>query len=197
MKLILTSAAVILASIAFTPRANAQLVDVDFSFNGAYGGTVTGELLGLNANGTSAPTDVIIFSGTSENSQSATSTFTPAVPFDFGAENPVQNGKFTLVNGTVTDVVGGFQITENSVDQIALQLDFGNGGGGAGQNDGVNELVDNATQFYAENAGGFGGVTFGTATPAVVPEPSAHALALLGAGVFAMLVAIRRQRAKA
>jgi hypothetical protein len=201
MKLILTTAAVILAGLAFTQRASAQdLVNVDFSLGSIYGGTITGELVGLQDNATSAPTDVLILSGTTKTKYGPVQSFPETLPFDFGTYTPTQTGEFTLVNGVVTNIVGGFQISESTPDQAAiLQLNYGMGGGGTGTH-GNNELSVTTTNpdssFVALNEGyGFNGVLYSQATPDAVPEPSAYALTLLGLGALAMLK-LRRQRAK-
>jgi hypothetical protein len=203
MKLILTTAAIILAGLGFTPRANAQtLVDVDFSMGNLFGGGVTGELVGLNANGTLAPTDVILFTATEFIKETGqTRPFPETLPFDFSAYNSTsQSGEFTLVNGVVTAVDGsGFQISETTgTDQVTLL--FGAGVSGVSPENATNSLTETnpgTSGFFDTNPYGYNGVVFSAGTPDVAaPEPSTYALALLGLG-FLVMLKIRRQRAKA
>ena len=153
---------------------------------------MTGELVGLQANGTSAPTDVILFSGVADPHEGNNiETFSEPLPFDFNQYNPTQSGEFTLVNGSVTAIGStGFQISENTLDQVTIDFVFGSG---------MNKVTETGTNssFLAENGFGANGVFYSAGTPDVAaPEPSTYALALLGLGLLAMLK-IRRQRSKA
>ena len=193
MKLVLTTAAVILAGLVLTPRANAQaLVDVDFSMGNLCGGGVTGELVGLQANGTSAPTDVILFTATEYIKETGqTRPFPETLPFDFSAYNPTQSGEFTLVNGS------GFQISETTgTDQVTLL--FGAGVSGVSPEYATNSLTETnpgTSGFFDTNPYGYNGIVFSAGTPDAVPEPSTYAMALLGLGLFAMLTIRRRYKA--
>ena len=171
-----TSPLAILAALALTmPMASAE--DFDFTFTGTIysPGTVTGELIGLSPDGTSSPTDVILFS----NSDGIKDGDLYAMGWFNYAQSP---NTFTVVNNTIT--AEDFTLfSANTNGYLALGLHFD----GA-----VFNLVDNAlTDQQTGNVDGVDGVTF---TPVDVPEPASFGIFLLGALISS--VGGRRSRQK-
>jgi hypothetical protein len=152
-------------------------LNFDFSFTDTVGntsGTVTGEIIGLADNGTSAATDLVIDGYPAGLSLSA-------VPWDI-----FNDGAWFIVGNSFT-VSGGEIIAANFFDSGPGEAIF------SLDNLGFNTLEDNGLPpNVTENAGGFAGVTY-TAVPAVVPTPEPVSIALLLSGLFGLRL-IRRRR---
>ncbi len=154
--------------------ADAKVLDFKFSFsdNGSQGfifetpGTVTGEIIGLIDNATSAATAVFI------DSAPAALGFSLATPYDTTQNGYVVSNSFTVSNGRI--VADSYDVNG------AVALIFALGGS-------VN-YVEGPTGRTTGNFDGLAGVTF-----TAVPENSTWVLALVGfAGVG--LVSCRRAR---
>ena len=154
----------VLAILAALAVQTAHAEDFDFTFStpatsdytggGLTPGTVTGELVGLSANGTSTPTDVLLFSNPDH-----------IVNGDLFAQgwflDDPSDTSFTVSNGTVT--AEDFTLfSANTNEQLTLGLPPQ----GAGYNLLINYIYDLGTGNFA----GLDGVTF---TPVDVPEPAA------------------------
>jgi hypothetical protein len=155
------SALAFLAALAFAPAAQAE--DFYFSFSGGPGspGTVTGELIGLSANGNSTPTDVLLLSNTDEVQNGNL--------FAMGRFNySATRNSFTVANGVIT--AEDFTLfSANTDDFFSLGLHFG----------GVafNLLYDALTDLQTGNASGVDGVSF---SPVDMPEPGSFSTFLVG-----------------
>jgi len=163
----------------------AQSVNFLFSEN-VSGGTITGEIVGLTANATSTPTNILIFSQPAGYADS-----TGGGPLDLGALGygyGTTDNTFTVNSsgqiiaadaGIYRNVAGGYQGYAFNVTSASLGLSNANG---------VFE-ANSLGQFTQTNAntGGFGGVTY---TP--VPEPrQTMAIFLL---IAIVLFAVRKFR---
>ena len=176
MKLV-TLAAVSIAAISITSLAHAT--DFHFSFSNSTGnvsGTVQGEILGLVNNATSSATDVII------TSVPVGLGPLPGTPFSGAAYAASYGGivalnSFTVTNNLITGAV--YQITNGYLD-INLQPGPGSPF--------YNSLTSSDGATFVENQYGLdGGISFA----AVVPEPAAWALMLVGCGLAG--AALRRR----
>jgi hypothetical protein len=169
--------ALLVILVTAAPAARAENFDFTFSTlaspaysgGGLTPGTVTGELIGLSADGTSSPTDVLLFSNpdTIEDGD----LFAQGWFFD----NPAATS-FTVSNGVVT--AGDFTLYSATTNQELIL--------GPNYNLLINYIFDEGTG----NGAGLDGVTF---TPADVPEPAGLAVFLAGA---AFLMVLRWSAAK-
>ena len=153
----------VLALIAAFALQTAHAEDFDFTFStlatsnysggGLTPGTVTGELIGLSSNGTSTPTDVLLF-GNPDHIQNG-DLFAQGWFFDYPSDT-----SFTVSNGTIT--AEDFVLFSPTTNQ---ELILGDPPQGAGDNLLINYIFDRGTGNFA----GLDGVTF---TPVDVPEPA-------------------------
>jgi hypothetical protein len=159
-------------------RTQASLI-FDFSITNATGnvpGTVTGQILGLTNNTTSAATQVLIDSFPPALGNAAGPTPINAMLWNFQLEN-----SFTVSNGQVTN--GGFWAEESSTPLLLLYI---NGGGGNFNYVSLNG--SNTLQVYAAS-----GLAAANIVPAQAsPEPAS--VTLLGLGL--LVCAGRRLRRK-
>ena len=147
-------------------------------------GTVSGVILGLTDNATSAPTAIQILS-VPGGLTVVPGTYTAAF----------QDGGFTLTGGTVTAANFGFNF--NDSNNAPFQLRFNCVGGtfgcdGATAN--LNLLFWNGGPPPVNGTGnqlGFAGVTYGSLAPAV-PEPASWAMMVAGFGAIGF--AMRRRQ---
>jgi hypothetical protein len=177
VKLIPFTAALALVGI-FSVSAQAQSLNFDFSYQannyggeGQATGIVTGEIIGLENNATSVPSDVII--------TSAPAALDLSTPFDFGTGGN-QGTPGLTVNNDVISSSGNLFIYD--VDGISFGLDD------------TTDLLENnnGTENYPEafNDGGLAAVTF---TLEAAPEPSPLMLMLIGGGFFGLWRMWRRR----
>jgi len=153
---------------AFSTLSNNDGVDSKYTGGGFTPGTVTGELIGLSSNGTSSPTDVLLFSNPDH------------VPdgdlYAQGWFNALMSANtFTVSNGQVTgDDFTLYSVTTNQ------ELILGGPSGGAADNLLINYIFDQATG----NLDGLDGVAF---TPVDVPEPANFGILAMGLVMAAKL----------
>jgi hypothetical protein len=174
--------------------ANASTLYFKFS-NTALGnvnGTVTGEILDLNPNGTSSPTEVLV-TGYPSALVEFGSYPTPIDVSAWSGGTSEDGDTFTLSSGNF--VSGSWSLTgANGIDD---QL-FINSGCCGSTDTNFFDIGSNDTRYvWNDNGVGSSGIQF-SATPFTntVPEPSSLALALLGAAALG-LAAIRRRKLSA
>lgn len=156
-----------LLSSAITGASVARADDFTFTFTGTapYStppGTVSGEVLGLSDNGTSTPTEVILFS---DPDGIATGNLTQRGWFNLTG----QPASFTVANGVIT--AADFTYFDSTTNRELILGAFGD-----------NLLVNyiNGDETFAAS-----GVTY---APASVDEPSS--LAVLGIGVLCVMIVL-------
>jgi hypothetical protein len=162
--------------------ANAQLLNFDFSFVGAssigdpshtyFTGTVTGEIIGLENNASSTPSDIIITSAPSGLN------LTSSLPYSLNANgwNLSEFGTITVTNGAITSATMYNTYSTNQDDEFALNTSISENSPNVGV---LNGFLFNTNAVA--NLGGFSGVTY----TLVVPEPSTWAMLLGALGVLA------------
>lgn len=186
---------VLVFGISFDFSANAQLSNFDFSFSSndgdvlspgnpaePFSGTVTGEIIGLQNNASSTPSDIII--------TSAPSAFDISTPYSFApfTDGPptfiVSDGQITAITTfppVMVDHSGDYELIfgySSSPNQATLiELEESTGSPFVGLVDSPAEGVELPT------GGGLSALNF---TPAAVPEPSAWALTLVAVGLLAL-----------
>jgi PEP-CTERM motif len=154
----------------FVSSAHAQLEDFDFSFVGApthsnVNGTVTGEIIGLQNNAASAPTDIIITSAPA-------GLDLPSLRYDLNANGWTLSGAgdtITVANGVITGA--DYQASLNGGSFFDLNFSITNNGVTVAE---LNGLEYQGTKYVA-NVDGLSGVTY-----TLVPEPSTWAMLLGG-----------------
>jgi PEP-CTERM motif len=176
--------AVAVALFAQPVRANPVF---DFSFvvtgGSAGSGTVTGEILGLLDNATSAATDVII-----TGMPVGAPGFAPALPIDIFALSPsVSSNDFTVADGEITS--GTFTASFGPEGNDRLQLVPGTGGQGF-PGDLSFDDPDNFMNMWSAIDFNAAAVSY---TLASVPEPSA--IGVVGMALFGLTMARRRHTA--
>ncbi len=138
---------------AFSTLSSSDRVGSLYTDPGFTPGTVTGELIGLSANGISSPTDVLLFSNPDH------------IPdgdlYAQGWFNPLISGNtFTVSNGQVT----GYDFTlysANTNQELILGVPFRSGA--------FNFLIDYTNGLETGNFDGLSEIAF---TPVGVPEPA-------------------------
>jgi hypothetical protein len=160
--------AILLISAGMAAAAPARADNFTFSFTGKSPtstppGKVSGELVGLADNGTSTPTDVILFT---DPDGIATGDLTAKGWFNLAG----QPASFTVTNGVIT--AADFTYFDKTTNRELIL-------GGFGDNLLVNYI--NGDETFAGSAG----VTY---TEASVDEPSS--LAVLGMGLLCVAVAL-------
>jgi len=138
---------------AFSTLSSSDRVVSLYTDPGFTPGTVTGELIGLSANGTSSPTDVLLFSNPDH------------IPdgdlYAQGWFNPLTTSNtFTVSNGQVT----GYDFTlysANTNQELILGVPFHDGA--------FNFLIDYTNGLETGNFDGLSEIAF---TPVGVPEPA-------------------------
>jgi hypothetical protein len=134
-------------------------------------GTVTGELIGLQNNATSAPTDIIITSAPSQ-------LHLPELSYDLAANGWTLNGTgdtFTVTNGEITSA--DYQANFGAQDFLDLNYSVEQNGIVLAQLNGL----EYDGEYYTSNSGGFSGATYGAVS---APEPAPGALALAALGIL-------------
>jgi hypothetical protein len=136
-------------------------------------GTLTGEIVGLQDNATSLPTEVIIDS-------------VPSYPDGYwNLPQPFDNGPMAANDGFTA--TGGFTVTDGQITAAGADFNYqpvGFGGERAAADlefdyGGYNQVSDSGyPEPYMIGDNGFAGVTY---TLAAVPEPSRYGLLFLGA----------------
>jgi hypothetical protein len=162
--------------------SSAKALNFDFSFVGDpnhsnVDGTVTGEIIGLQNNAASAPTNIIITSAPS-------GLDLPSLSYDLSANGWNLSGSgdtITVTNGVIT---GADYQASNSSAGDDFDLDFSISNGEITVT-GLNGLETQSEKFVA-NVGGLSGATY---TLISAPEPSTWALLFggLSALVFCRL----------
>lgn len=177
------------AALALTLASGVARADGIFSFSndpsgpGNVAGTVTGRILGLSANGTSAATSIFIDSFPAGLVLFGTYTS----PFDVLAwtGGTIGENSFTTVNGQI--VGGSFSIFgSNGInDQLYINSQCACTSFGLGTGTNFFDIGSNDTRYvWNDNGIGSTGVTFGP-LPSAAPEPSTITLLLAGLGFMA------------
>ncbi len=138
-------------------------------------GTVSGEIIGLQNNASSAPTDIVITSAPAGLNL-------PHLSYDLGANGWTLNGAgetITVSNGVIT--AADYQATlVGSGDFFDLNYSVMQNGVLLAQLNGL----ETGGETYTFNTNGFAGATY---TPIVVPEPMSISLAVVALGLFGLL----------
>lgn len=183
--------------IALTLASGVARADGIFSFSndpagpGNVAGTVTGRILGLSANGTSAATSIFIDSFPAGLVLFGTYT----TPFDVltWTGGTVAENSFTTVNGEITG--GSFSIfgANGVLDQLYINSQCVCATFGLDTGTNFLDIGSNDTNFvWNDNGIGTTGVTFGALN--AVPEPAT--IAFLGTGLAFLAFARRRLMAR-
>jgi hypothetical protein len=161
--------------------ANAELLNFDFSFVGdpshsTVNGTVTGEIIGLQNNATSAPSDIIITSAPAGLGLLGLSYDLKANGWNLSSTGDT----LTVANGVITNA--DYQATFGGGDFFDLNFSVVNNGVTVA---GLNGLETQGETFTA-NLGGLSGATY-TSAGLTAPEPSTWALLLGGLSMLALV----------
>jgi len=155
-----------------------QAALLNFTFSQAVaGGTVTGEIDGLNSTGTSTPTEIIITSQPSGYPNTAPINLIASGYGFLGTDN-----NFTVTGGAITGADVLIYKTVTGGNYQGYVFDFSSTAFGVSNENGVFLATSGLTVITSNtNTGGFAGTTY---TP--VPEPHETALIFLlgGLGLF-------------
>lgn len=177
----------------------AKADDFTFSFSndpsgsGNFSGTVTGQILGLPANGTGAATDIIITGF--PTGLNTLGTYTTPIDVLAWTGGTIGENSFTVVAGVITG--GGFDIFGANGVNDQLYIDSSCSCAMFGLMAGTNFLdIGSNDSQYVWNDDGIGstGVTFSALGGSTTGTPEPATLALLGAGLVGL--ALRRRTAK-
>jgi hypothetical protein len=162
--------------------ANAQ-IDFTFSFVGdpshsTATGTVTGEIIGLQNNATSSPSDIIITSAPSQ-------LHLPELSYDLAANGWTLNGSgdtFTVTNGLITSA--NYQANLGTGDFFDLNFSVEENGMVLAQLNGL----EYGGEYYTSDSGGFSGAIYNEVS---APEPTAVAMVLFALGFLILFHVFR------
>ena len=181
--------------VPFFASTSVKALDFDFSITGdpsytdegitSNAGTITGEIIGLQDNASSDPSDIIITSAP---------TGLGFIPTPFSLVNGypgyfyLDGGTFTVADGVITSA--DFSAYSND-DRASFDFNVTNSINLALNGFvSLSTLSDFGTEVELSNGGGFQGVTY---TAVQTPEPSTYAMMLLG--LCAIGLCVRRQLA--
>jgi len=166
------STLVLLLAFAVCPVKGALL---NFTFSQAVtGGTITGEIDGLNSTGTSTPTEIIITSQPSGYPDSAPISLLASGYGFLGTDN-----NFTVTGGAITGADVLIYKTVAGGNYQGYVFDFTSAAFGVSNENGIFEATSGLTVLLSNtNTSGFAGTIY---TP--VPEPRKTALIFLLAGL--------------
>ncbi len=174
------------SGLSWCTSAHAQTLNFDFTLTGGSatsnigGGTVTGEIMGLQNNASSTPSDILIFSAPAGLGISS------SLPYSLEAHGwnlsgDAEGASITVSNGAITSSTDYEASIVSQDDYLSLNVPLIVNGVEEGPLNGLE--IDTK---YVSNTEGFAGVTYTLATP----EPASWALGLV-AVVF--VVALRRK----
>jgi hypothetical protein len=176
--ILLTTLAIVLSARTAQAQLNFTFTFTSTPAHSTVNGTVSGEILGLQNNAASAPTDIIITSAPAGLNL-------PNLSYDLGANGWNLSGAgdtITVTNGVIT--TADYQATLGTLSFFDLNYSTSNNGMTV---TGLNGLEYGGENF-TNNTTGFTGATYEAA-----PEPSTWSLLLGGLGLLGLC--FRRQRA--
>jgi len=221
MNLRILSVAIILVGALSTP-GKAQLLNFDFTITSQYyydyanyysytvpeTYTLTGEIIGLQNNASTAPADILIFNTAFPDGGGLTGFVQN--PYSLTAHGFTEVGQFTVSNGAIIGTSSGGvsfnfysqtelysytgalyddDIWDNFYFNAVSEADGTDGASGItnvnGQNGGSGLFYSNAAYYGGEEAYNTNGLSGATYTVVPTPEPSTWALLLGGLGLLA------------